>query len=455
MANRKSNRLLWVLVGAMVVFAIPVLLKTTSSTEEAFTPMTQVPEAYNPTADSALETLQGFQAEVEQANQGLAQMHASQEELLTQLKDEKITLSELQQAYQTSQDKQAALETKLQHALDSLSQLQTHSALATPQALPSTVNGIPTGLGYDDISPVSAPSLAPVMLSPQQGRWLPIESQESEDEGNPIGGLFQKASNTFDKKLQTVSDEKSHPPVKPVMTIAKTAVGLDAVAWTALIGRIPNDGQVTDPYPVKLIIGKEVLMANGHRLANVEAAFAQGIAKGDRNLRCVSVDIKTLSFIFSDGHIVTHDTQGQGQGQEKNQRLGWVSDAYGWPCVSGKLISNASSVQFKKSLAHMLGATGEAVAQAQETVRTGALGDTQRFVSGDQAKFIVGEVARASADDVQAWFAQQADTQFDAVIVPPNTQVAIHFEETLVIDYDTNSRRVHYAQQGLSDYQLD
>ena len=44
---------------------------------------------------------------------------------------------------------------------------------------------------------------------------------------------------------------------------------------TALLGRVPIDGKVTDPYPFKVLIGKDNLTANGIQLPDVEGRLSQ------------------------------------------------------------------------------------------------------------------------------------------------------------------------------------
>lgn len=56
---------------------------------------------------------------------------------------------------------------------------------------------------------------------------------------------------------------------------------------TALLGRVPVNGTVTDPYPFKVLIGKDNLTANGIELPDVEGAVVSGTASGDWTLSCV------------------------------------------------------------------------------------------------------------------------------------------------------------------------
>ncbi len=56
---------------------------------------------------------------------------------------------------------------------------------------------------------------------------------------------------------------------KPVYTIPENAILMGSVAMTALIGRVPVDGTVNDPYPFKALVGPENLTANGIDLPDV------------------------------------------------------------------------------------------------------------------------------------------------------------------------------------------
>ena len=51
---------------------------------------------------------------------------------------------------------------------------------------------------------------------------------------------------------------------------------------TALIGRVPVDGTVNDPYPFKVLLGKDNLAANGIELPEISGAVMSGTAQGDR-----------------------------------------------------------------------------------------------------------------------------------------------------------------------------
>ena len=64
----------------------------------------------------------------------------------------------------------------------------------------------------------------------------------------------------------------------PFFTIAANSTLTNSVAMTALVGRVPIDNKVTEPYPFKLLIGRDNLIANGIELPDIEGAIVSGTA---------------------------------------------------------------------------------------------------------------------------------------------------------------------------------
>lgn len=75
-------------------------------------------------------------------------------------------------------------------------------------------------------------------------------------------------------------------------TLPENSTLVGSRAMTALLGRVPIDGKVTDPYPFKVLIGKDNLTANGIQLPDVEGAIVSGTATGDWTLSCVRGDVQ-------------------------------------------------------------------------------------------------------------------------------------------------------------------
>src|SRR3546814_4055075 len=84
---------------------------------------------------------------------------------------------------------------------------------------------------------------------------------------------------------------------------------MGSIAMTALIGRVPIDGTVNDPYPFKVLIGLDNLTANGIDIPDVAGAVVSGTASGDWTLSCVRGQIRSVTFVFQDGRSEEHTSE--------------------------------------------------------------------------------------------------------------------------------------------------
>lgn len=214
---------------------------------------------------------------------------------------------------------------------------------------------------------------------------------------------------------------------------------------TALLGRIPIGNSVNDPYPFKAIIGRDNLIANGIELPDIEQAIVSGTATGDWTLSCVRGEVKSLTFVFNDGRIVT-----SGKGNEK---IGWLSDPHGIPCIPGERKTNAPEYLGTHFLLAAAGAAAQGYSQAQTT--TVVDGNTVvGAVTGQQGKYVVGQALGQGIQETANWFKERYGQNFDAIYVPPGHPIAIHIDKAIDIDYDLKGRKVKYAQFSRSS-QLD
>ena len=283
--------------------------------------------------------------------------------------------------------------------------------------------------------------------------WLRPLERESGDRGLLPWGEGPAGAVPFEKQ-----DKETVQPVRPVYTVPKNSTLIGARAFTALIGRVPigEGARVTDPYFFKLLIGRDNLVANGHEIPEVAYAVASGQAIGDWNLRCVSGDIESFTFVFEDGRIVTIPEPGdvsKGGSGTRSVRLGGLSDDYGNPCVSGERISNAA-VYLGQSVAVLTaGAAAEGVAAAQTTsAASGVTGGATTVVDGDIGRYAAGRGLSGAAQEVARWLRERQAQEYDVVYVPPGAQVAVHVDEELRIDYDPAGRLVHHEDMGMGGY---
>ncbi|MDR2015200.1 MAG: TIGR03752 family integrating conjugative element protein [Azoarcus sp.] len=246
-------------------------------------------------------------------------------------------------------------------------------------------------------------------------------------------------------------------PVKPVYTLPVNATLVGSIAMTALIGRVPIDGTVNDPFPFKVVIGADNLTANGIDLPDVAGAVASGMASGDWTLSCVRGQIRSFTFVFNDGTIRTlPDNKGGGGSGGANQAgLGWISDESGVPCVSGERKSNAAQYLGTQSLLTAAGAVAASLIKSDSgrvtvnaTDPVGTVG-----ISTDSA---MGRILAGGVQDMSQWVNKLYGQAFAAIYVPPAAKVAIHLDQPLTIDFDPKGRKVDHPPDGGPDVaQLD
>ncbi|MGC6360269.1 TIGR03752 family integrating conjugative element protein [Bisgaard Taxon 45] len=303
---------------------------------------------------------------------------------------------------------------------------------------------------------------------------LPDDMQAVDKNGKPVGegeqgegfgfakifsaldeSLVGKAHSDFVNKQSSTSNttEKKNPAI-PVYTLPENSTLIGSVAMTALIGRIPLNGQVTDAYPFKILIGRENLTANGIDLPDVEGAVISGLASGDWTLSCVRGSVNSMTFVFSDGHTqtISHSKNSGSNNPSNSEGIGWISDPHGIPCVPGERKTNAA--QFLAGQFLLSGSTAAAQGLSQGQTTTIVDGNSViGAVTGNQGKFILGQALGGGLSETAEWFRQRYGQTFDAVYVPPGHQVAVHLTKSIDIDYDPNGRKVKYftpiGKQGM------
>jgi len=231
---------------------------------------------------------------------------------------------------------------------------------------------------------------------------------------------------------------------------------------------VPIDGTVNDPYPFKVLIGPDNLTANGIDIPDVAGAVISGTASGDWTLSCVRGLIRSVTFVFQDGTIRTVPEDGnraQGSGGQANGTngnsttqggLGWISDPYGIPCVSGERRSNAQQYLGSQALITAAGAGAASLIKSDNgsvavvANSNGSLGTVG--ISGNEA---MGRILAGGVQEMSQWVNKLYGQAFAAVYVQPGAKVAVHLEQPLNIDYDAKGRRVIHRIGGAHASDLD
>lgn len=432
----RGNGLLPVLAIVMVLMALFVGLKTLKDKDSLWGGLLDsVPTAPDPDADTPAETIRTLTAKVTAMTE---EMHALQEANHALQRQREQLRQELMADWKAEQARQKKPEEGgLKQSL--LARIEELSNRVSVLDLQAKRPAVPVDTGLEQVNEGKISWIEPldVRLDDPKGfgrSLLPPAALKTADTGRPA------------PKISILAESKSAP--LPYYTVPANATLIGSTGWTALVGRIPIQGNVQDPYPFKLIVGAENLAANGMTVPDVEGMIFSGIAVGDWNLSCVSGAVNSVTFVFTDGTIRTitdKDTQ--------SKRLGWISDNLGIPCVSGKLITNAAAYLTNRIAIGAIEAAAYAGASAQTTTRISPeFGTGSTYITGDKGRYVLGKTLAGGAHEVREWLEARMGQSFDAVFVPAGTQVAIHIDEALRIDYDPLGRKVNHAHTSVTPY---
>ncbi|RQR79150.1 TIGR03752 family integrating conjugative element protein [Burkholderia sp. Bp9012] len=379
------------------------------------------------------------------------------------LSGERDRLKQERDKVSTDQQQTQGLLQDLQHKLDGLGNKNTQTDLPVGLGLH---DGDGQGLGTDgtqwvepqDAKPTDKAHGASGATSTHGTDAFPTSFAEGDDPGKPANDTA--AANPS-------SAEAKAPPAKPVYTVPANATLIGSVAMTALIGRVPIDGTVNDPYPFKVLVGPDNLTANGIDLPDVAGAVMSGTATGDWTLSCVRGQIRSITFVFTDGTVRTlPDEKNQSATSSTTTQtsntnsieggLGWISDPFGVPCVSGDRHSNAQQYLGSQALITAAGAAAASLIKTNDgsvsyvSNSNGTLGTVG--ISGNEA---MGRILAGGVQDMSQWVNKLYGQAFAAVYVPPGAKVAVHLERALNIDYDPAGRRVNHRLGATHETDLD
>ena len=447
MAEKRLNPLL---MGGVLLAVTCLSLVMCSEEQSSYEPMNQVP-GYDPNTkredgDTQTDTIKALQAYAREAVKKADALHDDTQEKMKQVLENQHKVSSLERENQTAKQQQNDTQAEMDALAKSLATLERELLALRHEKIKPQSNavlnddrlneeGLPLGFGFDD-QPLP-------VTDPNQGEWFnPVDWVEpDEGQGSRFTGLLNRPSKPIQNRSEITNPDTEGERVEPVYTIPKDATLTDGLALTALIGRIPVEGETPDPYPVKIYIGRENLLANGHEIPEIEGMIFSGLGFGDWNLSCVNVRLMSATFIFEDGRIVNHSSQGE--------PLGYISDPSGVPCVSGRFVTNAPVFLTQRVGLAGLGAAGSAYAEAQQQRQTSSLtGSTTSTVVGDINKLVAGEAVQSATDEVSRWLLARQKQSFDAVVVNPGAEVSVHLNRNLAIDKKSLARRLRYAKDN-------
>ena len=444
-----ANRLVPLFAGLVVLLLVVVLLKSCDPSPHSKSVLDRVPTAPAPDADTPADTIKtltanvaAMTAEVDALRRDNRDLHQQNQALSTDR--DALTAQIRQQVQRAVQDldrptADPAFPSAIARLNDRLDALA--GEIATQQA--TRHDDMPIGLGPLDIDENEVVWIAPLDGGPGQGN--------GQASGN---SLLQRLSRATRMSIEspTIGDAPdSALPItarlaapRPVYTVPRNATLLGSTTLTALVGRVPIDGQVHDPMPFKVITGADNLAANGLTLPGVQGMVWSGTAVGDWTLSCVSGRLDAVTFVFDDGTIRTLSAERGPRHQGKQDALGWISDTRGVPCVSGERKTNAAAYLSQRLGVSALEALAEAAAAGETSTRTTDNGDVTRQLTGDVATYALGKSVAGGSNALADWLAARQAQQFDAVFVAAGTPVVLHVDRELAIDFDPNGRRLSH-----------
>ncbi|MDK9560782.1 TIGR03752 family integrating conjugative element protein [Gallibacterium anatis] len=476
----KQNGLLKIIVPSAVAIAVIIGLKVFKSEENATAQTQQYalydlkPEelrALGIEGDTPQDTIRTLIGTIKRARQDIADVKAQNEALMKKnktLTDKSESVDEQIQAALAQERNAMSIEFEqaLQQRTESLTE-ELEKRLANLSALKSKVQ--PSETKKDDANLFAAESGNgedfPIGNTSGGMQWvMPADMQALDRNGNPVtagqqaeqfgfpslfseldkSALGKAHENFTGKKKGTSAEEK--PPV-PIYTLPENSTLIGSVAMTALLGRVPIDGVVNDPYPFKVLVGKENLTANGMMLPNVEGAILSGTASGDWTLSCVRGKVMSITLVFNDGRVRTWPQSKRSSSSGNSDGIGWISDPYGVPCVPGDRKTNAPEYLTSNFLLGGVAAAADAYSQSQTTTVTDGA-SVVSAVTGDQGKYLMGQALGAGLKDTTEWLRKRFGQTFDAIYVPPGHPVAIHLTQSIDIDYEPNGRKVNYLNNN-------
>ncbi len=366
------------------------------------------------------------------------------------------------QQQQRLQDEQQTLMGKIQSLTEQLGK----------QSSPAKSDSdIPLGLGLDRLGAGKGGG-----QTIQDGLiWVKPKDMEEPDPSNPnsarSGPKFptsflednaltrQKAAYEMQVKGHT-NEQGAEAGAEPVYTLPENSTLVGSRAMTALLGRVPINGTVTDPYPFKLMIGRDNLTANGIELPDVEGAIVSGTASGDWTLSCVRGQVNSITFVFADGTVRTlprpdtnlkaggNNTASNGKDVSTTAGIGWISDDNGIPCIGGERKSNASTYLPTIAALSAASAAGDGISQGQYTTQNNVNGITSTM-TGNAGQAVLGKALSGGMKETADWVRERYGMMFDAVYVPPGQRLSVHITRQLAIDYEEKGRKVRYDDFSL------
>lgn len=453
MSTIKGNKLLPIIVVTVIIIGIFIIVIANKSKKQASSSNDEIVEiadlneedlsVLGITGDTEKDTVQTLVTLVKTLKKDQADIVSELKKLKSENENLKKTRVPQYKIEPPKSNEPTELEKKVSILTDKFNKLASYSPISSSsETTDSKPVSIPIGRGQTS-SKVD-------MTDDDEIQWINPADQISNKGKNTTGFQFPTSfgSDLIRSKLKDNKDSINQPigrknekDRQQFYTVPANSTLTGSVSMTSLLGRVPIDGVVSDPYPFKAVIGRDNLISNGIELPHVEGAIVSGTASGDYVLSCVRGNVKSITFVFDDGRIITiPDSKNN---NNKDEGIGWLSDEYGIPCVSGEIKSNASQYLSTVIGLGTAAAAADSMAQQNTTVVTDGANVTNA-VTGNNGQYVLGKGLSGGINQTIDWLNKRYGQTFDAVYVPAGKEIAIHISKELEIDYLFNGRLVDY-----------
>ena len=225
--------------------------------------------------------------------------------------------------------------------------------------------------------------------------------------------------------------------ITPVATIPENSPLLHSVTLSTLIGRVPKQGNVFEPFNFFIQTGSENWTSQDHQIPFLERAIWRGVATGDKDLQCIRGALISVTFVFSDETIQTVSGT-------RDKPLAELVTTTGSNCVPGRYVSNTRKYLAAYGLGGALAGLGEGIASNETLTSLTDGGRIITAVNGDTGNFLTGRALSSSANKASEIIDDEYESSFSSVVLQAGVDVNMIALAQINIDHDAAGRKVSY-----------
>lgn len=280
-------------------------------------------------------------------------------------------------------------------------------------------------------------------------------------EKSPQANNELSESNASIQDIWNKQKQDSKPQIEPFYTIPAGSDITDVTLLSSLIGEVPVDGKLMQPlFPFSAMVNTgDFISANGQSLPQEITGmkvmgYAIGVGSFLDDISCVRAYATSILFVFEDGHYVIKGTESMRSSSEliNNDSLGYLTNAYGNPCIKGQYITNAPKVLSTLTASSGFQGLGKALSNWQISYQT--QGDVSTATpTGSMGRAALGQGINDGSQKLTDWVDKRLQGSFDMVYVPASinqnpTHLNLHLTKTIEIDKALQGRVLDYGQKN-------